>query len=179
MLETASVLKPNHFVIAARGVLLMGALAFAVLALGPFQGAERLVGLNDKTAHALAFGGLLAVSFLAFPRSRRSDLAIAALVLGAGVELAQYFGHRSASLLDWLADAAGVATIYGASMIETVRKMARDHGDKTFAEITALNRRRARRRPSISFAPAQAKAGSASPAQDTFAQRAARRFPVR
>jgi hypothetical protein len=72
-----------------------------------------------------------------------------------------------------------VATIYGASMIETVRKMARDHGDKTFAEITALNRRRARRRPSISFAPAQAKAGSASPAQDTFAQRAARRFPVR
>ncbi|AZS21987.1 MULTISPECIES: hypothetical protein [unclassified Caulobacter] len=172
-------LKPSHFVIAARGALLMGGLAVAVLALGPFQGAERLIGLSDKTAHALAFGGLLAVSFLAFPRSRRSDLAIAALILGAGVEVAQLLGHRSASLLDWLADAAGVATIYGASMIETVRKMARDHGDKTFAEIAALNRRRTPRRPSISFAPAQTKAENASPGYDTFAQRAARRFPVR
>lgn len=172
-------LKPSHFVIAARGVLVMGGLAVAVLALGPFQGAERLVGLSDKTAHALAFGGLLAVSFLAFPRSRRSDLAIAALVLGAGVEIAQLFGHRSASLLDWLADAAGVATIYGASMIETVRKMARDHGGKTFAEIAALDRRRAPRRPLVTFAPAQTKAEATSRTHDTFAQRAARRFPVR
>jgi VanZ family protein len=168
-------LKPSHFVIAARIMLLIGGLVVAVLALGPFQGAERLVGLSDKTAHAVAFGGLLAVSFLAFPRSRRGDLAIAALVLGAGVEVAQLFGHRSASLLDWLADAAGVATIYGASMIETIRKMARDHGGQTFAEIAALDRRRAARRPSITFAPAKASRA----AQATFAQRAARHFPVR
>lgn len=172
-------LKPNYFVITARGLLLIGGLAVAVLALGPFQGAERLIGLGDKSAHAIAFGGLLAVSFLAFPRSRRSDLAIAALVLGAGVEVAQLLGHRSASPLDWLADAAGVATIYGASMIETVRKMARGHGHKTFAEIAASDRRRTARRPSISFAPAQTKAESGSTGYDTFAQRAARRFPIR
>ncbi|MCY1648217.1 VanZ family protein [Caulobacter sp. SL161] len=172
-------LKPTHFVVAARVTLVLGGLSVAVLALGPFQGAERIVGLNDKAAHAIAFGGLLAVSFLAFPRMRRNDLAIAALVLGAGVEVAQLFGGRSASLLDWLADAAGVLTIYGASMIETVRKMVREQGDMTFAEIAAADRRRARRRAPAVFTPL-VEAPRVEPApQLSFAQRAARRFPVR
>lgn len=172
-------LKPTHFVVAARVTLVLGGLAVAVLALGPFQGAERIVGLNDKAAHAIAFGGLLAVSFLAFPRMRRNDLAIAALVLGAGVEVAQLFGGRSASLLDWMADAAGVVTIYGASMIETVRKLVREQGDKTVAEIAALDRRQARRRPAVAFAPAETATAERLPAQASFAQRAARHFPVR
>ncbi|AAK24170.1 VanZ family protein [Caulobacter vibrioides] len=171
-------LKPTHFVVAARVTLVLGGLAVAVLALGPFQGAERIVGLNDKAAHAIAFGGLLAVSFLAFPRMRRNDLAIAALVLGAGVEVAQLFGGRSASLLDWLADAAGVLTIYGASMIETVRKMAREQGDMTFAEIAATDRRRARRRAPAVFTPLVETPQTEHAPPLSFAQRAARRFPV-
>lgn len=172
-------LKPSHFVVAARVTLVLGALAVAVLALGPFQGAERIFGLNDKAAHAIAFGGLLAVSFLAFPRMRRNDLAMAALVLGAGVEVAQLFGGRSASVLDWLADAAGIATIYGASMIETVRKLARDQGEKTFAEIAALDRRRARARPAVAFTPGAEPTPFTDATRLSFAQRAARRFPVR
>lgn len=171
-------LKPSHFVVAARITLVLGAFTVAVLALGPFQGAERLFGLNDKAAHAIAFGGLLAVSFLAFPRMRRNDLAIAALVLGAGVEVAQLFGGRSASVLDWLADAAGVATIYGASMIETVRKLVRDQGDQTFAEIAAADRRRTRRRLAVAFTPAAEPEAAAEP-RARFAERAARHFPVR
>ena len=80
-------LKPVHFVAAARLALLVGSLTVAVLTLGPFQGAERMFGLNDKAAHAIAFGGLLAISFLAFPRMRRNDLAIAAPRTSAAVEV--------------------------------------------------------------------------------------------
>lgn len=168
-------LKPVHFVAAARLALLVGSLTVAVLTLGPFQGAERMFGLNDKAAHAIAFGGLLAISFLAFPRMRRNDLAIAALVLGAAVEVAQLLDHRSASVLDWLADAAGVATIYAASMIETVRKMAREQGDLTLAQIAAMDRRRARRRQAAAFEPAS----DVTTGELSFAERAARRFPAR
>jgi VanZ family protein len=171
-------LKPIHFVFAARATLALGSLAVAILTLGPFQGAERAVGLSDKAAHAIAFGGLLAVSFLAFPRMRRNDLAIAALVLGAGVEVAQLFGGRSASVFDWLADAAGIAVIHGASMIETIRKMTREQGDLTFAQISARNRRRRRRAP---VAPKRRETEAAVLLDDasSFAQRAARHFPVR
>lgn len=165
--------KPVHFVTAARVALLVGSLTVAVLTLGPFQGLEQVFGLNDKAAHAIAFGGLLAISFLAFPRMRRNDLAVAALVLGAAVEVAQLFDHRSASVLDWLADAAGVLTVYGASMIETVRKMAREQGDLTFAQIAAMDRRRGRRRRATAFQP------ESSPDVVSFAERAARRFPAR
>ena len=82
-------LTPNHVVTTARAVLVVGALTAAVLMLGPWPGLEQVFGLSDKAAHAMAFGGLVAVSFLAFPRMRRNDLAIAAVLLGASVEVAQ------------------------------------------------------------------------------------------
>lgn len=165
--------KPVHFVSAARLVLLTGALAVVVLTLGPIQGMESHLGLTDKEAHALAFGGLLAVSFLAFPRMRRNDLMIAALVLGAAIEVAQVIAHRDGNIPDWIADAAGILTVYGASMIETVRKMAREQGDLTFAQIRAMDRRRGRRRRATAFEPG-ADAGASS-----FAERAGKRFPSR
>ncbi len=164
--------KPAHFVAAARLALLVGSLTVAVLTLGPFQGAESHFGLTDKEAHAIAFGGLLAVSFLAFPRMRRNDLVIAALVMGAAVEVAQTFSGRDGDILDWLADAFGIGVIYGAGMIETVRKMAREQGHLTFGQIIKLDRRRRQRRAVAAFEPQAADAPS-------FAERAARRFPVR
>lgn len=166
-------LKPSHFVVAARVALVLGSVTVAVLTLGPFQGAEQIFGLNDKAAHAIAFGGLLAIAFLAFPRMRRTDLVIAALILGGAVEIAQLFDNRSASVLDWLADAGGILTIYAASMIETVRKMARDQGELTFNEIAAMDRRRTPRRASAVFEP---RTRQDAP---SFAQRASRHFPVR
>lgn len=171
--------KPVHFVTAARVTLVVGSLAVAVLTLGPFQGAEAIFGLNDKAAHAIAFGGLLAVSFLAFPRMRRNDLMIAALMLGAGVEVAQVIAHRDGNIPDWLADAAGILTIYGASMIETVRKMAREQGDLTFDQIAALDRRQPRRRPAVAFEPTIVELEAETGVVLSFAERAARRFPAR
>jgi VanZ family protein len=165
--------KPVHFVAAARFTLLTGALAVVVLTLGPFRGAEAYFGLTDKEAHAIAFGGLLALSFLAFPRMRRNDLMIAALVLGAAIEVAQVIAGRDGDLADCLADAAGIVVVYGAGMIETVRKLAREHGDLTFAQIRAMDRRRGRRRRATAFEPATEAAAS------SFAERAARRFPIK
>ena len=165
--------KPAHIVSASRIALLAGSLVVAVLTLGPFNGAERVFGMDDKTAHALAFGGLLAIAFLAFPRMRRYDLMVAALILGGAVEVAQIFDHRTASLQDWLADAAGVCVVYAASMIETVRKMTREQGDLTFSQIAAMDPRRGGRR-AVAFEPVGGASGASS-----FAERAARRFPAR
>ena len=164
--------KPAHIVTAARLALATGSLTVAVLTLGPFQGAESHFGLTDKEAHAIAFGGLLAVSFLACPRMRRNDLAIAALVLGAAVEVAQAFTGRDGNIPDWLADAFGIGVVYGASMIESVRKLAREHGDLTFGQIIKMDRRRRQRRAVAAFEPQLTGAPS-------FAERASRRFPAR
>jgi VanZ family protein len=140
-------LTPNHVVTTARAVLVAGALTAAVLMLGPWPGLEQVFGLSDKAAHAIAFGGLVAVSFLAFPRMRRNDLAIAAVLLGASVEVAQMFtSDRSASISDLLADTAGVGVVYLASHIENLRALARQRGTATFAEIAAQDRRRGARR---------------------------------
>lgn len=174
-------LTPNHVVTTARAVLVVGALTAAVLMLGPWPGLEQVFGLSDKAAHALAFGGLLAVSFLAFPRMRRNDLAVAAILLGASVEVAQLFtADRSASIGDLLADTAGVGVIYLASHIENLRALARQRGGATFADIAAQDRRRGARRlaPVISAVfPAPAETEAERPAG--FASRAARRFPRR
>jgi hypothetical protein len=79
-----------------------------------------------------------------------------------------------ASIPDWIADAFGILTIYGASMIETVRKMAREQGAAELRQIAAMDRRRGRRQ-AVAFEPATAEPNDAS----SFAERAARRFPVR
>ncbi len=181
-------LTPNHVVTTARAVLISGALTAAVLMLGPWPGLEQVFGLSDKAAHAIAFGGLLAASFLAFPRMRRSDLALAAVMLGASVEVAQLFtADRSASLADLGADALGVGVIYFSSQIEGLRKLARDKGAVSFRDIKASDRRSRRRRPAaapdaVAFAPKAPftpKTGRDTERQGSFASRAAQHFPPR
>lgn len=140
--------KPAYFVVAARVSLLIGTLSVVVLTLGPFQGAESNFGLNDKEAHAIAFGGLLAASFLAFPRMRRNDLLLSALVIGAAIEVAQNITGRDGNVADWLADAMGILLVHGASLIETFRKLVRESGHLTFSQIQAMDRRGRRQRRS-------------------------------
>lgn len=63
----------------------------------------------DKLAHALVFAGVYASLIWAL-RWRPWALCVLALVLGAAVELHQYFlPGFTASLRDWLADALGIA----------------------------------------------------------------------
>ena len=175
-------LTPNHVVTTARAVLVVGALTAATLMLGPWPGLEAVFGLSDKAAHAIAFGGLVAVSFLAFPRMRRNDLAIAAVLLGASVEVAQLFtSDRSASFGDFFADTAGVGVVYLCSQIESVRALARKKGETTFADIAAQDRRRGVRRLSpvirAAFTPPTQPENTERPV--SFAGRASRHFPSR
>ncbi|PHY17475.1 VanZ family protein [Caulobacter sp. BP25] len=167
-------LKPRHIVPVARGALVLGVLAVVALTLGPFAGAEEIFGLNDKLAHALAFGGLLAIAFFAFPFRRRIDMMLIALAIGAGVEIAQAYVSRSSSLLDFVADAAGIYAVYVISMIERWRWMIREQGALTFAEIAAMDARRAARRANVTFEPQEGSAEAAN-----FAERASQRFPAR
>ncbi|AYV49176.1 antibiotic resistance protein VanZ [Caulobacter flavus] len=169
-------LTPNHVVIAAKAVLFLGAAAAVTLMLGPFQGLEEAFGLSDKAAHALAFGGLTAVAFLAFPKMRRNDLAIAAILLGASAEIAQLFAHRSASFTDLAADVAGIAVVYLASHIEAVRRDARERGAMRFSDISAQKQRRRRRKSGVVM-PAASVAAEGEAARGSFASRAASRFP--
>jgi hypothetical protein len=174
-------MTPNHVVTTARAVLICGALTAAVLMLGPWPGLEHVFGLSDKAAHAMAFGGLLAVSFLAFPRMRRNDLAVAAILLGASVEVAQMFtSDRSASFADLAADSLGVGVIYLASHIENLRELARKQGATSFEQIAAQSRRRRRtaRRPAqVIQTTFSATDESEAERPASFAARASRRYP--
>ena len=69
-------LTPRRIVMAARLGFVMASLGMAVLMLGPFQGLEQVFGLNDKTAHGVAFYGVTTGLFLIAPRQRRDDLAL-------------------------------------------------------------------------------------------------------
>ena len=175
-------LTPNHVVTTARVVLTVGAICAAVLMLGPYQGLEHVFGLSDKVAHALAFGALLAVSFIAFPRMRRGDLAIAAVLLGASVEVAQMFTpDRSASFGDLAADSIGVCVIHFASQIESLRALARQRGGASFSDILAQDRRRGARRlapvAKAVFSPSSRSSDDERPVR--FASRASQHFPSR
>ncbi|WP_426013881.1 VanZ family protein [Caulobacter sp. DWR2-3-1b2] len=174
-------LTPNHVVTTARAVLVAGAVSAAILMLGPYQGLEHVFGLSDKVAHALAFGALLAVSFIAFPRMRRRDLAIAAVMLGASVEVAQLFTPgRSASFGDLAADTIGVCVIHFASQIEGLRALARQRGGASFSDILAQDRRRGARRlapvAKAVFSPSTLASDVERPVR--FANRASQHFPL-
>lgn len=167
-------LTPHLTVTAARVVLALGTLVAAVLMLGPFQGLEQAFGLTDTSAHAIAFGGLTALAFMAFPHMRRADLAAAALILGGAVEIAQLSGGRSASLIDWSSDACGILVVYGASLIEGGRKLAREQRTTPLPTLKAQDRRKPRRLGKAFVIPVTMQSGDRP---SRFAERAARRFP--
>jgi VanZ family protein len=139
----ADVLKPSDLPAAARALLVLGGLFAAVLMLVPaLRGAETALGLNDKQAHAAAFYIFCLAAFLAAPRMRRNDIALAALALGAGAEVAQLVTGRSASFGDLMADAVGIGLAWAPAQIEQLRRLAREHPGKTFRQIRDGDRRR-------------------------------------
>lgn len=81
--------------------------------LGPFQGAERAVGLTDKPAHVIGFFVVTACLTVLAPRLGLWRTALLAVALGAGVETIQGLTGRSANPFDLLADLVGVAAASG------------------------------------------------------------------
>ncbi|CAN5398660.1 hypothetical protein BH10PSE1_BH10PSE1_26040 [soil metagenome] len=82
-----------------------------IMMMGPFQGAEREVGLTDKPAHALAFAAITAAIFLNWLKASRLQAAGLAFLIGAPVELVQALSGRDPEVGDLRADAIGIAIV--------------------------------------------------------------------
>ncbi|WP_221230732.1 hypothetical protein [Brevundimonas variabilis] len=121
--------------------------------LGPFQGLEQSIGLNDTAAHVIAFYALTIIAFTVAPGRRRTDLAIMLLGFGLAIELAQAATGRSASLADLLADAAGITAALVPGFVERLRRDVRLYPSMSYAEIRRMDRRRARRAPASKPSP--------------------------
>ncbi len=142
-------ITPHRVVLVLRvatACTILGLLAFT---LGPFQGVEARAGLSDKSAHAIAFYVVTLMVFAVAPQWRRNDLAVMTLGLGLLIELAQGLTGRSASLMDFLADAVGVVAATAPGWIERLRYDARRHPYLSFGDISARDRRKAGRRQSM------------------------------
>lgn len=134
-------LTPERLVNLLRLAAVACALLLTVLFLGPFQGLERQVGLNDKAAHAIAFYGVALGLFAIAPHHRRTDLALAALAFGVLIELGQGLTGRSLSLADLAWDGAGILAALAPGLVERLRHHARLTPDQDFATLRALDRR--------------------------------------
>lgn len=106
---------------AARFLLIAAALVCAIGMVGPFQGVEKNFVPADKAAHFIAFYGLTALMMAAFPRNRRLEIALAAVMLGASIEIAQIFTHRGVSASDLAADAAGAFAVWVPMWLQSLR----------------------------------------------------------
>ena len=104
-----------------RAAFLISLVAVFVLALLPPPPVPEVMSSQDKAGHFLAFVGLGLLGLTAWPRQAPA-LVVALLVYGALIEVAQMLtALRQAELLDWLADAAGVAT---ALVLRALRRRA-------------------------------------------------------
>ena len=113
------VLSPK---IAARFLLIAAAVVCGVGMVTPgLQGVEKAFVPADKAAHFIAFYGLTALMMAAFPRNRRLEIALAAVMLGASIEVAQMFTHRGVSFSDLAADAAGAFAVWVPMWIQSLR----------------------------------------------------------
>ena len=88
-------------------------LGVVVLSLTPVQQLPpQVLNLWDKAQHAGGFAVLTLLGLWAYPQ-RAVTLLAAMLALGAGIEVAQSAtGWRYGDVLDWVADAVGVAAAY-------------------------------------------------------------------
>lgn len=106
---------------AARFLLIAAALVCAIGMVGPFQGVEKNFVPADKAAHFIAFYGLTALMMAAFPKNRRLEITLAAVMLGASIEIAQIFTHRGVSASDLAADAAGAFAVWLPMWLQSLR----------------------------------------------------------
>lgn len=104
-------------------LLFWAATIFAItMAMWPLATPVPTAGLNDKWQHMIAFFTLTVLAGLAYPRRRLRTIAVAMILLGLAIEVAQWglpMLNRQGSGLDWLAD--GAATFAGLGLLAVVR----------------------------------------------------------
>ena len=80
---------------------------------------------SDKLQHLAAFAGLAALAAMAYPRVRLPRIAIGLALYGALIEIVQSIPalRRSAELMDWMADIAGLALALAAAALIRRRRI--------------------------------------------------------
>lgn len=109
-----------------RAAFVIALVAVFVLALLPPPPVPEVVNSQDKAGHFVVFAGLGLLGLAAWPR-HAATLIVALLAYGALIEVAQMLtALRQAETLDWLADAAGIAT---AVVLRALRRRAANPPD--------------------------------------------------
>jgi len=108
-------------------LLFWAATIFAVtMALWPLATPMPTAALSDKWQHMIAFFTLTVLAGPAYPRQSLRTIALAMILLGLAIEVAQWalpMLNRDGSGLDWLAD--GAATLVGLVVVGTMRQVFR------------------------------------------------------
>ncbi|MDP2011806.1 MAG: VanZ family protein [Phenylobacterium sp.] len=122
----------------AKGLLLVAFLVCAIGMVGPFQGIEHAFVPWDKAAHFMAFYGLTLLLFTAFPRRRRLDLTVLAILAGAATEVAQILAGRDGEFGDLCADALGALAVLAPVWLEHLRFPRRERRASGLGQIEVL-----------------------------------------
>lgn len=149
---------PRQVVALARVAFGLFVLALTVALLGPFQGAEKHLGLSDVAAHVLAFYVLSVAGLTVAPHARREDMARLVIVFAIATEVIQGVTGRSMSLADFAADMGGLIGAMLPSYIDRLRYLVRTQPDLDFAIIAAEDRRQRANQPLIRIPTATAPA---------------------
>ncbi len=112
---------PAKLKLTARFLLIAATLVCVVGMVGPFKGVEKNFVPADKAAHFIAFYGLTALMMMAFPKNRRLEITLAAIALGAAIEVAQGFTYRGFSFSDLAADVVGAFAVWVPMWLQSVR----------------------------------------------------------
>ena len=108
---------------------MLGSLILVVVASStPWRGVSALQAGGPGLAFSL-FGSTTLVAFTSFVRLRRSDLAIALLVLVGAVNLVPMGGSGRDALGLVAASASGVLAVYALTHVESVRARMRERPD--------------------------------------------------
>lgn len=109
----------------ARTLLVLGGGVCVIGMVGPFQGVEEALIPWDKAAHFVAFYVLTSLLYVAFPRRRRVDLTLMAVLAGAGIEIAQGLSGRDMGVGDILANALGAGAVLLPMYLQDLRSPRR------------------------------------------------------
>ena len=113
-------MTPSKIVLRVRILTVFAGAIATVLLLGPFHAPQGW----DKLAHGTMFYGFTLLALVCLPWSRKGDIVLAVIAIGAASEIAQGLTGRDMSVFDWLADTAGAMVAAMPVYVARLRQIA-------------------------------------------------------
>lgn len=121
------------------GVLLSGAIA--AIYSQSYMGNDN-VFVTSFLAHFAVLFLTTALTYVAFPKMRRSDLTLGLIAVCGALELVQFAFGQHGSLTVWLVDASGALCFLASTEVEQLRRLARTKSYVSFSDLRLEDRRR-------------------------------------